>query len=553
MNAVFCGKERQCIDSRDTCPNSELQNFYPHMNIFSHNNEGTHEERGDDAIRTFKAGAELIGAILGTTLGPKGAMKIMQGPQSVSVTNDGATILKNLVVDNPAAKILINASISQDWEEGDGTTSVSVLASLLIEEAYKLKIHPIKVIEGYQLALEKIKEELLLLASDATEEDLLNLARTTICSKVLKCNLDLFSKMCLEAVSRLGDSDDLNMIQIIKSSGKLEESFLSDGFILKKDQHIDEKLLAEKNTDQHEAAPGEIRVLTANTSLDTDKIKIFGAKINVNSISKLSDIEEAERNRMREKIDRICSVPIKVFINRQLIYDYPLELFREKGVIAIEHADFDGVERLTKFLGGRIMSTFDKLDDEHFGSCTKVANVLIGNERMIKFEKKGRNASTIILRGSSQEVLDEAERSIHDALCVLNKIRHEKKVVCGGGATEMELALCLGRYALEFPGKESESIIAFSNALQRIPMIICENGGFDGEEIKARMRSEHFNGNKTAGVNMANGSVECMRRSGIVESLRIKRRIIAAAVEVAQMVIKCDGFIKHKPRERTRE
>ncbi|KAL0266129.1 UNVERIFIED_CONTAM: hypothetical protein PYX00_011845 [Menopon gallinae] len=348
--------------------------------------------------------------------------------------------------------------------------------------------------------------------------------------------------MCLDAVNRLGDDDDLNMIQIIKSTGKLEESFLSDGFILKKDQPVDE------NT-----GTGDIRVLIANTSLDTDKIKVFGAKINVNSISRLGDIEEAERARMREKVDKICAVPIKVFINRQLIYDYPLELFREKGVVAIEHADFDGVERLTRFLGGRIVSTFDKLEEEHFGSCTKVENVLIGNERMIKFEKRGRNASTIVLRGSSQEVLDEAERSIHDALCVLSKIKHEKKILCGGGATEMELALCLGRYALEFPGKESESIIAFSNALQRIPMIICENGGFDGEEIKARIRSEHFNGNKTAGVNMANGSVECMRRAGIVESLRIKRRIIAAAVEVAQMVIKCDGFIKRKPRERTRE
>lgn len=522
------------------------------MNIFSHNNDGTQEERGDDAIRTLRAGSELIGAILQSTLGPRGAFKVMQGPQSVTITNDGATIMKNLVVDNPAARILINSSISQDWEEGDGTTSVAVLASLLVEEAYKLKIHPVTIIRGYQLGLDRIKERLPELAQDASDSDLLNLARTTICSKVLKCDLDLFSRICVDAVKRLGD-EDMSLIQIIKSSGKLEESFLSDGFILKKDQPIDDAVISAGRSAENGAGPHDIRVMIANTSLDSDKVKVFGAKINVSSISKLSEIEEAEKDKMRRKIDRICSLPFSVFVNRQLIYDYPFELFREKGVVAIEHADFDGVERLVKFLGGKIVSTFESLDEECLGTCTAIKNIVIGNERMIKFEKEGKDASTIVLRGSSREVLDEAERSIHDALCVLTKIKAEKKVLYGGGATEMELALCLNDYALEFPGKESESILAFSSALQKIPMILGNNGGFDGEDAKARIRSEHFNGNATVGINMKDGSVGCMQKLGVLDSLRIKRRVITAAVEVAQMILKCDGFIKCRPRERTRE
>ena len=526
--------------------------------MFLHHNEGTYEERGDDAVRILKAGTELISSILQTTLGPKGALKMMQGPQSVTVTSDGATILKNLVVDNPAAKILVDASISQDWEEGDGTTSVSVLASLLIEEAYKLNIHPIKIINGYQLGLARISSRLEHLADPASDEDLVNLAKTTICSKVLKCSLDLFSRICVDAVDRL-DNGDLSLIQVIKSSGKLEESFLSDGFILKRNQTIEEGMIHGKQSVESgegqvkTSCPGKVKVLVANTSLDTDKIKVFGAKINVDSVSKLGEIEEAEKNKMRGKIDEICSIPFNVFVNRQLIYDYPFDLFREKNVQAIEHADFDGVERLVRFLGGKIMSTFDSLDEGCLGTCDQVKNVVIGNEQMIEFQKAGRGASTIVLRGSSQEVLDEAERSLHDALCVLKKIKSEKKILYGGGATDMELALCLNEYASELSGKESESIFAFSNALQRIPAILGRNGGFDGEEIKAKMRSEHFSGNKTAGINMSTGKVDCMKRLGVVESLRTKRRVIAAAVEVAQMVLKCDAFIKCKPRERTRE
>lgn len=521
------------------------------MNVFSHQNEGTQEERGDDAIRTLKAGTELVKSILQTTLGPKGMLKMMQGPNSVTVTSDGATILKNLVVDNPAAKILIDSSMSQDWEEGDGTTSVAVLASLLIEEAYKLKLHPIKIIAGYSLGLEKVKSKLDSLGCAATDEDLVNLAKTTICSKVLRCNLDLFSKICVEAVERL-EGDDMHLIQIIKVSGKLEESFLSDGLILKKDQVIDEDAFF-KDSKNNNYEDKDIKVLIANTSLDTDKIKIFGAKVNVDSVAKLGEIEEAEKNKMKSKIEKICSLPFSIFVNRQLIYDYPFELFREKGVQAIEHADFDGVERLVKFLGGKIMSTFDSLSEQCLGTCTHVKNVVIGNERMIKFEKRGRNASTIVLRGSSQEVLDEAERSVNDALCVLNKIRAEKKIIYGGGAVEMELSLALNEYSLEFSEKESESILAFANALQRIPVILSQNGGFDGDGIKAKMRSEHFGGNKTAGVDIKIGQVGCMKKLGVLESLRIKRRVIAAAVEVAQMILKCDGFIKCKPRERTRE
>lgn len=512
------------------------------MNIFTHNNIGTVEERGDDANATIYSGIELINSVLRTTLGPKGSYKVMDAGNKIYITNDGATILKNLVIDNPAAKLLIDASVSQDWEEGDGTTSIAVLATELLLEAKKLNIPRVSIIRGYELALKHCLnklEELSIAISNDSDSEMINLARTTICSKVLKCDLQHFSKLCVDAIKKLENENDLNLIQIIKTSGNLEESYLSDGFILNKDVEVEEM--------------ENVSVLVANTSLDADKVKIYGAKINVDSLKSLSEIETAEKEKMQKKIEKITSIPFKCFVNRQIIYDYPLELLKQKKINVVEHADFDGVERLNKFLGGKIVSSFENLTEDSLGKCTKVKNITIGNDRMVLFENTGKKAVTIVLKGSSKEVLDEAERSIHDALCVLNKLKEEKKVIYGGGATEMELFFSLQDLTTTLKDKESESILAFANALQQIPVILAENGGLDFDLIKAKLRAEHKQGNTTFGVDFNTNSVGCMRNSGVLESLRTKRRVLIAATEMARMILKTDGFIKCKPRERTRE
>jgi T-complex protein 1 subunit beta len=204
-------------------------------------------------------------------------------------------------------------------------------------------------------------------------------------------------------------------------------------------------------------------------------------------------------------------------------------------------------------LGGKIMSTFDDLNEECFGKCEEVKNIYIGNERMVKFSGLGKGACTIVLRGSSKVVLEEAERSIHDSLCVLSRIKEDLKIVYGGGCTDMEMAIALQGYSMDVVGKESEAILGFSNVLQQIPRILASNGGFDGEAIKSKLRAMHNEGRETYGVDLDAGDVCCMKEKGIIESLRIKKRIIQAACEAAQMIIKCDGIVKCKPRERTRE
>lgn len=502
------------------------------MDLYTHQNPGNVEERQDDAIRTIKSGVSLIGDILKTTLGPKGNLKVIHGKET-SVTNDGAFILKNLLIDSASAKIIANSSISQDWEEGDGTTTIAVLTSLLLKEAYQLSIHPIKIIKGFSLALARCVEVMGKKKFVPKSEDIRNLVKTTLNSKVLSNSLDVFIDICINAIER---TEDISLIEIIKLEGDLEESMLVDGVVLNKD--VDVSLT-------------NPTVLIANTSLDYDKVKIFSSKISVSSVSELEKIEAAEKERMLAKVDSICQIPFDLFINRQIIYDYPLQLLANKGVTVIEHADFDGVERLNKVLGGNLLSTFDNVSKEDLGTCQRVSTISIKGHKMIKFEGTKRGASSIIIFGSSKEMLDEAERSVHDALCVLKRIKESSFCLYGGGCIEASLSLELSKLALEVKTKESEGIEAFSRALLAIPKILAENCGFDGDEIKAALKNDHNYRRTTYGVNIENGKSCCMREKGIIEGFEMKKRVITAACETAQTILKCDGLVKCRPRERS--
>lgn len=508
------------------------------MNQQSYLDAGTTEQRSTDARRTINLGTKMIYDVVKSTLGPSGMTKMLTCGKKIKITNDGATILKNLVIDSPSAKILIESSVGQDWEEGDGTTTIAILASLLVEEASRLEdVHPIQIIKGYETALEKALEVIENNSFVMKDEDYLTLAKTTLHSKILRCDLEKFGKICVDAINLIEDRENLNLINFIKTEGDLSSSCLVDGFILDKATIV--------------PTLENPRILVANTAMDTDKIKIHGAQVNVKSVTELAKIEEAERERMQEKVDLITKEEneIDVFINRQIMYDYFLQLFKEKNVIAVEHADFDGVERLANVLGGKIMSTFESLTD-CFGSCDKIENVQIGEKRMIKFSGLRKGACTIILKGSTKEVQEEAERSIHDALCVLMKVRTEKKLVYGGGCIETEVGIATNNLALKIEGKESAAIFGFSNAVQKIPQIIAENCGMDGEAMKSKLRALHTKNKKTFGVSISLNDAGCMKEENVVESLRIKRRIFTSAVEAACLIIKCDGIIKCKPLAR---
>ncbi|OAF71008.1 TCP-1-beta [Intoshia linei] len=516
-------------------------------------NEKAGHEKNEMARLSAFVGARTIGEVVESTLGPNGMDKIllpMGKYEKMRITNDGATILKSLRIDNPAAKILIEVAKVQDNDVGDGTTSVTVLSAKLLEEAEKLiehKIHPQTIIAGWKKCVDVACKALEESAIDYTtinekfEKELYNIACTTLSSKILKDYKDKFAKLVVDVVLRLKGNVDLSAVQIMKvMGGTLNDSYLEEGFLLNKSIGINQPKVM-KNC----------KIMVSNTAMDHDKIKVFSSRVKVNSIAKLADIEEAERKKMKDKVDKILKHGINVFINRQLIYNYPEQLFAQAGVMAIEHADFTGVERLALVTGAEIKSTFDEVNPEMLGYCDKIHEVQIGEETMIKFSGvKVGEACVIVLRGATSQILGEAKRSIHDALCVLNQTLQEKRTVCGGGCTEMLMANAVSRLAEQTTGKQAIVIESYAYALRQLPRIIADNCGMDSAEIVSTLRSYHANKENTMGIDFSIRGVGDMRKLGITESLRVKRQIVQSATECAEMITRVDNIIYSSPRER---
>ncbi|ODV82249.1 T-complex protein 1 subunit beta [Suhomyces tanzawaensis NRRL Y-17324] len=509
------------------------------------------EERAENARMSAFVGAIAVGDLVKSTLGPKGMDKLLQSSSDIGksmITNDGATILKSIPLDNPAAKVLVNIAKVQDNEVGDGTTSVTVLSSELLKEAEKLierKIHPQTIIEGYRIArnvaLEALEKASVNNGSNAElfRKDLVNIARTTLSSKILSQDKEFFSNLAVDAILRLKGSTDLNNIQIIKKAGgKLSDSFLDEGFILEKKFGINQPKRIEN-----------AKILIANTSMDTDKVKVFGAKFKVDSTAKLADLEKAEKVKMKNKVDKIKKFGINVFINRQLIYDYPEQLFTDAKINSIEHADFDGVDRLALVTGGEVVSTFDNPERVKLGQCDLIEEVLIGEDVFIKFSGVAAGkACTIVLRGATEQGLDEAERSLHDALSVLSQTTRETKTCLGGGCSEMIMSKAVDQAAANETGKKALAIEAFARALRQLPTILADNAGFDSSDLVTKLRSAIYNGMTTSGLDLYKGVVADMRDMGIVESFKLKRAVVSSAAEASEVLLRVDNIIRAKPR-----
>merc|ERR1711920_961333 len=278
---------------------------------------------------------------------------------------------------------------------------------------------------------------------------------------------------------------------------------------------------------------------------------IYGARVKVDSFEAVSDIEKAEKDKMKLKIEKICKHGCNVFINRQLIYNYPDQLFKENGVMAIEHSDFEGSERLAAVLGADIISTFDNPEESKLGFCKKIEEVMIGEDKVIKFSGCAQGeACAIILRGASQHILDEAERSLHDAVAVLFQTVQETRVVYGGGAMEMAMAHAVLEKMKTVEGKESAAMEGFAKALQQLPCILADNGGLDSAELVGQLKAAHARGQHACGLEFTKGVVADMAELGIMESFRSKMSQLCSAAEASEMIIRVDNIIKNAPRQR---
>ena len=517
--------------------------------------QGAEVHKGENARMSSFVGAIAVADLVKTTLGPKGMDKILQSVSDpnnmrITITNDGATILKSVPVENPAAKVLVDIAKTQDDTVGDGTTSVTVLCGELLREAEFLinqRIHPMTIVQGWRQAVAIARAALEAAAvdnsgnDDAFRTDLLNIAKTTLSSKLLFVEKDHFAKLAVDAVLRLRGSGNLDYIQVIKKpGGSLADSRLEDGFVLDKAFGIGQPKRLEN-----------AKILIANTPMDTDKIKIYGSRVRVDSMAKVAEIEEAEKDKMRNKCKKIIDHGISCFVNRQLIYNFPEQIFTDAGVVSIEHADFDGIERLAAVTGGEIASTFDRPDLVTLGECLLIDEVMIGEDRLIRFSGcKSGAACSIILRGASSHLLDEAERSLHDALCVLTETVKETRVICGGGCLEMLMANAIDLEVPKVAGKAALAMEAFSRALRQLPTIIADNAGYDSSELVTQLRAAHAAGNKRAGLDMYKGCIGDMWELGIRESYKSKLQVLISAAEAAEMILRVDDIIKCAPRQR---
>ena len=339
----------------------------------------------------------------------------------------------------------------------------------------------------------------------------------------------------------MNGSTNLENIQIIKKlGGKLTDSYLDEGFIL-------DKKIAPDSIKRLENA----KILIANTSMDTDKIKVFGARVRVEGTSKLAEIERAEREKMKAKVERIKAHGITCFVNRQLIYNYPESLLTSAGIMSIEHADFEGVERLALVTGGEIASTFDRPDLVRLGECALIEEVMIGEDKLIKFSGvKAGEACTIVLRGATSQMIDEAERSLHDALSVLSQTVKETRVTLGGGCAEMIMSNAVDEEARRTAGKKALAVEAFAIALRQLPTILADNAGLDSADLVAKLRAAHHDGHCDQGLDLDQGTLASMAELGVTESYKLKRQVIISASEAAEMILRVDDILRATPRKR---
>lgn len=477
--------------------------------------------------------------IVKTKLDPKRIQIILQSLSHANTNhfiNDVATIIKSIPIDIHTERLIVELSQAQDTEDNDqllhGTGDLG-----------EQGIHQQTIISDWRQAAKvarEVLEQFATIHEDQTKfrEDLVRVASTTLNSKVLAMERDQFAEMAVKAIERLRDPSRIDAISILKvTGGALRESELVDGLILQTEFGVGQPSKVE-----------HAKILIANTAMDTDKIKITGAKIETDSPEQLAKIETAERKKMIEKCEKIAAHHCNLFVNRQLIYNLPEEYFTTHGINSVEHADFAGVERLALVTGGDIVSTFDTPEVVKLGECDLVETIMIGESKLLKFTGcKEPATATIVLRGATDQILDEAERAMHDALCVIASMMGERRTVLGAGCSEILMADAVDEAARKTPGKAALAMDSFASALRQIPMILASNAGLDAPDIVASIRASHAKGLTTYGLDINGRGIGDIEKLGITESFKVKRQIVISASEAAEQILRVDEIVKCAP------
>ncbi|AWR97783.1 thermosome subunit [Acidianus sulfidivorans JP7] len=519
--------------------------------------EGTSRNTGREALKNNILAARTLAEMLKSSLGPKGLDKMLiDSFGDVTITNDGATIVKEMEIQHPAAKLLVEAAKAQDSEVGDGTTSAVVLSGLLLEKADALldqNIHPTVIIDGYKKAFEKALEILPQIGtkinvsdlnSAATKEELRKIVYTTMSSKFLAegKELDKIMDILIDAVTSIaeplptgGYNVSLDLIKIDKKKGgSIEDSTLVKGIVLDKEV-------------VHPGMPRRVekaKIAVLDAALEVEKPEI-SAKISITSPEQIKSFLDEEAKFLKDMVDKLASIGANVVICQKGIDDIAQHFLAKRGILAVRRVKRSDIEKLEKALGARIISSIKDATPEDLGYAELVEERKVGNDKMVFIEgAKNAKSVDILLRGSNDMALDEAERSINDALNSLRNILMEPIIIPGGGAVETELAMRLREYARTVGGKEQLAIEAYADALEEIPMILAETAGMEPISSLMELRARHAKGLVNAGVDAINGKiVDDMLSLNVVEPIRVKRQVLKSATEAATAVLKIDDLI----------
>jgi len=507
----------------------------------------TERSRGSEARSVNIMAAKAIYEILKTSLGPKGMDKMLVDSfGDVTITNDGATMLKEMDVQHPAAKMMVEVAKTQDNEVGDGTTSAVILAGELLSKAEELidkKIHPAIIIDGYKEAKDlalKYVEEIAVKVDPDNREILRKIAKTSMASKITAGVSDYLSDLVVDAILQVAEKEgskykvDLDMVKIEKKTGgSLLNTKLVKGLVIDKEVvHADMPKMV-KNS----------KIAILNTSMEIEKTE-FDSKIHIESPDEMQAYLDQEEEMLRSMVEKVKKTGANVLFCQKGIDDMAQHFLARYGIMAARRLKKSDIEALAKATGGKVATSLDDLSESDLGHCELVEERKIGDDKMIFVEGcKNPKAVSILIRGGTERITDEAERSIHDALSVVKDVVEEPKILAGGGAPEVEVARRLKRYSESLPGRQRLAIEAFSEALLAIPTILAENAGMDPIDAISDLQSKHENGQKWFGVDPLNGKIEDMWKLNIYEPSQVKSQIIKSATEAATMILKIDDII----------
>lgn len=509
--------------------------------------EGGTETKGRDAQKNNIAASKIIAEIVHSSLGPRGMDKMLvDSLGDVTITNDGATILKEIDVQHPAAKMLVEISKTTDNEVGDGTTSAVVLAGALLENAESLidqNVHPTIIVDGYRRAGRQAEEFLKEIAEPVAPDDknvLGKIAKTSMQTKLVRKDSAQISEMIVDSVLTVSerngqdyevDVDDIKVEK--KAGGSIKDSSVVQGIVL------DKEIV-------HGGMPRSIadaRIALLNTALEISKTET-DAKINISNPQQLKSFLDEENNMLRSMVSKVTGTGANVVLCQKGIDEMAQHYLAKSGIIAVRRIKESDLTKLSRATGGRIVTNLDDLSTNDLGTAALVEERKVEEDKWVFVEGcKNPKSVTLLLRGGSQRVVDEVERSVHDALMVVRDVIVNPSIVAGGGSPETFAATRLRKWAKSLEGREQLAAEKFADALESIPLTLAENAGMDPIDTLTLLRSKQQRGESWTGIDVMESRISSMKNSEIIEPLSVKLQVTSAATEAACMILRIDDVI----------